>query len=146
MSGRLAHSGVQEALEDLKHRTLAAITLDFGRLIYLASTRDYNTGRYYHDGLAFRFSQEVAGKALAEAHREIFFDVALSPLHLLTQQIQLYLVSLGSEPCEVIRSWGRLEPYRVIIPLETDSLTANLFLSNVRIALPIVEAQLRRAR
>ena len=32
----------------------------WARLIYLASMRDYNTGKYHHDGLAARFSPAVA--------------------------------------------------------------------------------------
>ena len=55
---------VQEAYDDLLNRTLSRISCDLGRLIYLASTRDYNTGNYYHEGLASRFSPEVARKAL----------------------------------------------------------------------------------
>src|SRR6266404_4882280 len=51
MSGQLRRMDVEAAREDLNNRTLARIGLEFGRLIYLASTRDYNTGRYYHDGL-----------------------------------------------------------------------------------------------
>ena len=63
---------VQEAAEDLRHRTLSALPQSLDRLIYLASMRDYNTGLYYHDGLAARFSQEVACEALADCHREVF--------------------------------------------------------------------------
>ena len=35
---------VQEAYDDLLRRTLAKVSCDLGRLIYLASMRDYNTG------------------------------------------------------------------------------------------------------
>ncbi len=63
---------VQEAAEDVRHRTLSGLPQVLDRLIYLASMRDYNTGLYYHDGLAARFSQEVACEALADCHREVF--------------------------------------------------------------------------
>src|SRR5436190_1559634 len=54
---------VEDALRDLRNRTLAKLDGDLARLVYLASTRDYNTGRYAHDGLSFRFSESVAETA-----------------------------------------------------------------------------------
>jgi hypothetical protein len=146
MRGRLTHTEVETALQDLKSRTLASISHSFGRLIYLASTRDYNTGRYYHDGLAFQFSEEIARRALAQAHEEVFVDLALTPLKNLANQMQLYFESVGSEPLETVRGWEKLEAYRVVIPLHADALTAGLFLANVKITLPIVEARLRNGR
>src|SRR5215469_10485710 len=98
MGGQLTRVDVKAARADLENRTLAKIGLEFARLIYLASTRDYNTGRYYHDGLASRFSEEVAGKALAEAHLEIFQRLALLPLEDLLAEVQRYLQSLVAEP------------------------------------------------
>lgn len=146
MRGRLTHADVDRALQDLRRRTLAPIGYSFGRLVYLASTRDYNTGIYYHDGLAFQFSEEIARQALSEAHEEAFLDLALLPLEELAQQIQLYIESVGTEPINVVRSWEKLQPYRVVIPAEADALTAGLFLANVKIALPIVESRLRAVR
>lgn len=146
MRGRLTRTDVEAAREDLKNRTLASIGLKLGRLLYLASTRDYNTGRYYHDGLAFHFSEEVAGKALAEAHREEFISLALGPLEDLVDQLQLYLRSVGAEPEEILRAWEKLEPYRVAIPIDCHPLTGSFFLANVKIALAIVESRQQAAR
>ena len=71
---------VEEALRDLRNRTLARLDGDFAKLVYLASTRDYNTGRYVHDGLSFRFPQPVVERAMAAAHLEVFANLVLSPL------------------------------------------------------------------
>jgi hypothetical protein len=141
MAGQLTRMDVNAAREDLQYRTLAGIGLEFAQLIYLASTRDYNTGRYYHDGLAFHFSPEVAGQALAEAHKDVFVDLALKPLEDLVGQLEVYLRSVSGAPKEIIRAWEKLEPYRVAIPLGCDPLTAGFFLANLKIALAIVESR-----
>ena len=141
MQGRFNLRDVDEAREDLNNRTLARIGPEFGRLIYLASTRDYNTGRYYHEGLAFQFSEAVAAQVLSDAHRNVFHVLALSPLEHLVDQLQAYIRSAGAESREVIRAWEKLESYRVAVPIETDPLTKSLFFANVKIALAIVESR-----
>ena len=60
---------VERAYDDLLRRSLSHISGDLARLIYLASTRDYNTGKYHHDGLAAHFQTEIACQALELAHR-----------------------------------------------------------------------------
>ena len=146
MLGRFSPMDVEAAREDLKNRTLAKISLEFARLIYLASTRDYNTGRYYHDGLAFRFSEALAAQALSDAHKEAFEDLALSPLEHLVDELHSYLRSVGAQSSEVIQVWEKLEPYRVAVPCESDPLTKRYFLGNVKIALAIVESREQATR
>jgi hypothetical protein len=145
MPGQLKRLDVEAAREDFKTRTLAHLGSRFGRVIYLASMRDYNTGHYYHDGLSFQFSEEAAERALAETHREEFVALTLSPLEEFVNQLQLYLRSVGAETAESIRVWERLEPYRVAIPFDSDPLTAQLFLANVKLALLIVESRQQAA-
>ena len=60
MSYKERNIDVGQAVTDLTNRTLSRLPGDFSRLVYLASSRDYNTGQYYHDGLAFHFSESVA--------------------------------------------------------------------------------------
>jgi rhamnogalacturonyl hydrolase YesR len=60
---------VLAAADDLRRRTLVELTRPLERLIYLASTRDYNTGLYYHQGLAARFSEEAKRWRAATAKR-----------------------------------------------------------------------------
>ncbi len=129
---------LQEAYEDVLRRTLAKLPCDLARLIYLSSMRDYNTGRYHHDGLADRFTPAVAAEALELAHRDIFLRVAALPLEGLIQQMQGYLESSREKYIEVLRTWWRLEPYRVAIPMNVNPTVAALFISNVKLALAIL--------
>lgn len=134
---------VQEAAEDLRHRTLSGIPRPLDRLIYLASMRDYNTGLYHHDGLASRFTQDVACEALADCHAEVFRQLVNSPLEELVTQIEAYIRSTHTNPAGFLSAWRKLEPYRVAVPMETDPLSIEFLFSNFRIALAIVEARQR---
>jgi hypothetical protein len=127
----------QDAYNDLLQRSLAKISCDLGRLIYLASTRDYNNGTYHHDGLAARFHADVASEALATAHRQLFCKLAICSLEELVGQLETYLNSSREGPLEILRIWQKLEPYRVAIPIDANPAAAQLFLSNVRLALAI---------
>jgi hypothetical protein len=141
MSATVRLVPVQEAYDDLLNRTLSRISCDLGRLIYLASTRDYNTGNYYHEGLASRFSPEVARKALEMAHRQAFYKVSGFSLEDLTSDLEAYLRSTRENPREFLRTWQKLEPYRIAIPTEVNLTVARLFTSNLRFALAILRSR-----
>jgi hypothetical protein len=138
MSAAVKLVPVQEAYDDLLNRTLARIPCELARLIYLASTRDYNTGNYYHEGLASRFSPDVARKALEIAHRQAFYKLAAFPLEDLVRDLEAYLKSTRENPLDLLRTWQKLEPYRVALPTEVNLTVARLFTSNLRLALAIL--------
>ncbi len=128
---------VQAAYDDFLQRSLSKLSCDLARLIYLASTRDYNTGTYHHDGLASRFSPETAAKALEIAHRQVFLQLSAYSLEELVEQLRIYFESSKDGATEILRMWQKLEPYRIAIPVEVNPAVARLFLSNVRLALAI---------
>ena len=132
---------VEVAADDLRRRTLAQMSSYLERMIYLGSTRDYNSGVYYHDGLASRFSEMVACEALANCHREAFQEVLQSSIENLVQQLDFYVQSTRSVPLDLIAAWKNLQPYRVAVPAGTDTLTADFLCSNVKIALTIWESR-----
>jgi hypothetical protein len=134
-------NNVDLAMEDLQRRTLSDMrALD--RLVYLASMRDYNTGLYYHDGLANRFTQDAACEALANCHREAFEDLVQSSLESLVGQLVAYVEASHTSLYDFIVAWKRLEPYRVAVPVQTDALAAEFLFSNFKVALAILEARL----
>jgi len=128
----------EDARRDLESRTLARLDGDFARLIYLASTRDYNSGRYEHDGLNFRFTKQVAEEVLAAAHREVFVSLALGTLEDLVAQLERYMRSGCAQPVELLTTWNDSEAYRILPPAQDDPLTVKLFMSNVKVALAVV--------
>lgn len=131
--------GAWAAAEDLRRRTLSTMARPIDRLIYLASTRDYNTGVYYHDGLAAAYNQDVACQALADCHREVFRELLGTSLQELVGQLEDYMHSVQQTAGTFIAAWKKLEPYRVTVPVESDPLATEFFFSNLRTALAIVE-------
>src|SRR5262249_33707052 len=129
------------ARRDIHDRTLAKIKVPLERLVYLASLRDYSSGRYYHDGLAMRFSEKIAAEALKQEHMEIFLELAHSSLQSLVEQSNRFLDSVQGDRIESLRTWESLEPYRVIVPLGADRLAIRLFISNITFAVAILVAQ-----
>jgi hypothetical protein len=129
---------VEDAYEDLLRRSLSKISGDLARLIYLASTRDYNTGRYHHDGLAAQFQTDIACQALEMAHRQIFYRIAARSLEELVAEVELYINSSRQSREDVLEVWQKLEPYRVALPVDVNVAVAQLFVSNVRLALAIL--------
>jgi hypothetical protein len=142
MTWRTKRENVERAGDDLRRRTLSEIPRPLDRLIYLASMRDYNTGLYYHDGLAGRFTQEAACEALADCHRQAFRDLLSTPLQDLVAQMEAYLRATGTSPFDFVTAWKKLEPYRVAVPVQTDSLSSEFLFSNFKVALTILEARL----
>ena len=137
---------VRAAADDMRRRTLSQIKRPLDRLIYLASLRDYNTGVYYHDGLASRFSDDAVCEALSDCHREVFRQLFFCSLEDLVAQLEAYADSTNASPASFLAAWQGLEPYRVSIPAETDSVSASFFFSNLRVALAILQNRLRVRR
>jgi len=138
-TARLANLDAQKAYDDLCQRTLAKISGNLNRMIYLASTRDYNSGRYHHAGLEGAFGYEAVRQALEVAHQEIFGKLTRSSLEELVRELELYVRSSGESPEELLRTWRTLQPYRVAIPLGVDRMAAQLLLSNLKLGLEVLQ-------
>lgn len=136
---------VQQATSDLRSRTLAGLHRPLDRLIYLSSTRDYNTGLYHHYGLAARYTPAVACEALSNCHREAFQELLGCSVKELVDQIEGYMRSTGIQADHFLTSWKRLEPYRIAVPLEMEPLAVEFLLCNLRAALATLEVRLNLA-
>jgi hypothetical protein len=140
------YADVEAACSDLEARTLAKVPGDFARLIYLASTRDYNSGQYYHEGLARQFTEQVAREALASCHKDVFKRLALCSLKKLVEELETYVGSTHLPMGDLLRAWENLQPYRIAIPLDCSPLIARFFESNVKAALTVLRFRQNLAR
>jgi hypothetical protein len=130
---------LQKAIRDLEGRTLAKIPGDIAKLVYLCSTRDYNTGRYNHDGLSVVFGPEMADAALAQCHQKTFQAVLYKSLSQIVDSLERYFDSTGQPRDRILQTWQKLQAYHVLIPAACDALSAEFFLSNVKIALKVLD-------
>ena len=138
-TARFGNPDALKAYDDLWQRTLGKIPGDLNRMIYLASTRDYNSGRYHHAGLEATFGYEAVKQALETAHQDIFWKLTRSSLEQLVGELEVYIRSSGESPEELLRTWRTLQPYRVAIPLQVDTMAAQLLLSNLKLGLEVLQ-------
>src|SRR5690349_17560104 len=105
-----------DASRDLWRHTLTQIPSMFGRLVYLASLRDSNTGEYQHHGLATVFGSEEANLAMKNSHEEVFATWLTYGLEAQKIDLHLYVAGLEPERKTVVENWTKLEPYRSLPP------------------------------
>jgi hypothetical protein len=128
------------AVEDLQTRTLCFLSSDFARLVFLASTRDYNTGAYCHVGLEDRYTKPVAEMALETCHEEIFERVSNYRLEKLVRELATYLKTTNEDPATVLETWTTFVPYQLLPPRACKGVAKDYFVANIKIALAILQA------
>src|SRR5712672_3620892 len=81
----------RKAMSDLWRHTLSQISSVTGRMFFLASLRNQNSGRYEHHGLAQMFGSLEATRALKKSHREAFSQWLSYNVEEQTADLELYL-------------------------------------------------------
>jgi len=129
---------VDRAIADFKTRTLAAMAGHFCRLIYLASLRDHNTGRYYHQGLESRFGPEAADEALRQCHACVFEELIGLSLQAQTDDLVGFFTSLKEQRPRLVEAWERLRAYQILPTENCHPLARDLFTRDVGIILKVL--------
>jgi len=132
---------VQQVIGDFTGATLAAIPNAYGRLMYLASLRDLSSGRYEHAGLTAVYSVDAVQEALEFCHREIFQRILETPLSLQEQDLRGCLQSRPGDMPATLVHWRKLEASHVLPPEDAPDYLRELFFSNLRTLLEILESE-----
>lgn len=126
-------------VQDFTLTTLAVIPGHFARLAYVASLRDLSSGRYEHAGLAALYPDEPLQQALELCHEQIFERVLESPLSSQEQDLRTCLAGMPGGFSPTVIHWSSMESYRVLMPEHSPSYLKDLFCSNLRALLEILE-------
>ena len=102
----------RSAAADLWRNTLSQIPTTFGRLIYLASLRDQNTGAYHHHGLEQLFGADETDQTLRQSHSQTFSEWLCFNLEQQKKDLEDYLDELNEDKKTILATWIRLSPYR----------------------------------
>jgi hypothetical protein len=87
----------RSAAADLWRNTLSQIPTTFGRLIYLSSLRDQNTGTYQHHGLAQLFGEGETDQTLRHSHSQTFSEWLCFNLEQQKSDLEGYLEELHED-------------------------------------------------
>lgn len=132
-------------IHDLTLSTLSRISSPFSRLAYLASLRDISTNVYEHAGLSAVYPQSAVQQALEQCHQELFERILETPLVAQEEDLRAHLSGLQIGSRKAATQWRRLQTYRALLPADSPEYLKELFCSNVRAILEILEKEASQA-
>ncbi len=103
----------------------------------MASLRDLSSGKYEHAGLAAMYPDEAVQQSLQLCHEQVFERIL---------ETAVCLEQMPGGVCTAVAHWRRMEAYRVLMPESAPSYLKELFCSNLRALLEILQADCSTAR
>ncbi len=126
------------AAADLWRHTLSQIPSLFGRLVYLCSLRDQNSGSYQHFGLAHIYGDEDTDRALRASHADTFNEWLCLKLEEQKSDLDLYLTDLEGDRRALLDTWIRLQPYRNLVPSGAREVERELYMADLETILALL--------
>jgi hypothetical protein len=126
-------------VRNARELVLADLPNDLIKLIYLASLRDCNTGRYFHPQISRQNDSTSASDALQLCHEEVFARLMATPLPEYVTQLAGYICYTHADKAQVIDMWKSLPAYRATVPLKVSVLDAEFFFTSVEAALTVLD-------
>lgn len=131
----------RDAVRAVWNEKMAALPATFARLIYLASLRDVNNGRYSEPSLVEQFGAEETDKALRVCHEIVFGQWLCYRLHEQQADLELYLSALRDNKRTVLKTWLHLEPYRGLAPESAREEEKRLYVFELETSLRLLKSK-----
>jgi hypothetical protein len=129
------------ALEESWRRTVSSIATLLGRLAYLSSLRNANTGTYEHFGLAEKAGAAEADRLIRRAHLDLFQQWLCFSLERQKEELESYFSSLEGDRREILSNWLVLGPYAAWVPAESRDVERKLFYSDLETVLELIRTE-----
>ena len=112
---------------------------DLTRMLFLASLRDCNSGRYLHPQLSQQMGVDEADHALSVCHQQVFRNLLNTPASGYALQLEEYIRYTRADRSVVLDTWQSLRAYRSTVPVHASLLYCELFCLNIELALTILK-------
>jgi hypothetical protein len=111
-----------------------------GKLYYVCSLRDHQTGRYLHEGLTFIYPETSVQEALSHCHEELFARILETPLEEQEADWRMFF------PPKSERKWipedgGRVNSPRSLVPDGLPDYLTDLFCLNAEALLAVIPSE-----
>jgi hypothetical protein len=134
-------SGRQANLQESWRRTIGGISTLLGRLAYLASLRNVNTGFYEHFGLAERVGATEVDNLIRRSHLETFQQCLCFNLERQKEELEAYFSGLEGDRREILSNWLVLGPYAAWVPAESRDVERKLFYTDLEMVLELIRTE-----
>lgn len=128
----------QSWAQHLWQNTLSRIDSVFGRLVYLSSLCNQNSGRYEHFGLTQIYGSKETDRAMREAHRKAFSEWLCFSLREQLLELEDYLGSPAVDRRLVLRAWECPATYHSLVPPDAGDAERQLFLCDFEMILAVM--------
>ena len=129
----------RNALADLWKHTLSQIPSIYGRLVYLASLRDANSGIYRHHGLSASFGREESVGAMRKSHEDTFREWLRLPMSAKSADLMTHFQNLEENPRQVVTYLARATPYLSQVPDAASPAQRRQFKMEMEILLELIK-------
>lgn len=124
-----APAGYNPAVE-VWRKTLAQVSTHFGRLLYLSSLRDTESGRYTHDSLLNYMNEEEADRTIRHTHHQVFQQWLAYSLSDQKEDLDRYLLESNGPRYSL--------PYRNAVPPTARDVERQLYLTDLETLLELL--------
>lgn len=131
MTEKRNDAGVRGTCAEFVHGSLSAIPSLVERLVFVASFKDPNTGKYQEPFLALKFGAREVDRVLNQEHMAAFETWLTLRMPQQALELERYCANDGKNPRSVLREWLNDKSYEQLIPRGAPQIQRQGFLTDL---------------